>query len=441
MYKNWKLFLWLAINLFIIFFGWWQVSGARVVARPDFWVIAAGRFTGLLAVFFVLVEFLLIGRVKWIERVSGYDRLSRWHHWIGLFALFFIALHPFFLVWGYADLSGSTWRDQMSDFARYWPDVGAATVGAILFFVVVVSSIAIVARRMKYEFWYFIHLLVYVALFLSFSHQVKTGGDFRNLWFVVYWYILYGFVFINLGWYRFLLPIINFFRFRFVVDRVVRENDNIWSIYIKGRNLDRFDARCGQFVIVRFLERGSWWQAHPFSLSCSPRDGLRLSVKILGDFSGLVGKISPGTRVVIDGPHGVFVSERCCGRPALLVAGGIGIAPVRALAQEMGERGIDAVLLYGVKSDADLVFYDELEKMVKKFPSLSVRYVVGGESGRAHAHGRIDRAVLLRFAPDAAARDLYVCGPSAMMKSVVRIGREIGIPRSRIYFEKFSFGG
>jgi predicted ferric reductase len=108
------------------------------------------------------------------------------------------------------------------------------------------------------------------------------------------------------------------------------------SIRIAGRRLDRLGARAGQFFLWRFLTRDRWWAAHPFSLSATP-DGrsLRITVKALGDFSGRLGSLQPGTRVAAEGPFGVFTAGVLRRERTLLIAGGIGITPIRALLEEV----------------------------------------------------------------------------------------------------------
>src|SRR5207249_1860066 len=96
-------------------------------------------------------------------------------------------------------------------------------------------------------------------------------------------------------------------------------------------------ARAGQFFLWLFLTPGRWWASHPFSLSEAP-DGrsLRITVKALGDFTSRIGAIAPGTRVVAEGPFGVFTDSLRRRDGVALIAGGIGITPIRALLEEMG---------------------------------------------------------------------------------------------------------
>jgi len=75
-------------------------------------------------------------------------------------------------------------------------------------------------------------------------------------------------------------------------------------------------------------------EAHPFSMSRRP-DGtrLRLTIKAVGDFTRRIPGLKPGVRVLIDGPHGIFTARRSSSQKILMIAGGIGITPIRSLAK------------------------------------------------------------------------------------------------------------
>ncbi len=136
--------------------------------------------------------------------------------------------------------------------------------------------------------------------------------------------------------FRFVQPLAVSVRHQFRVVNVEREGPGVVSIYLGGRDLDQFAIRAGQFVIVRFLVRDGWWRGHPFSISAAPNGRwLRLTVKDLGDDTTSMARLAIGTRVYLEGPYGLLTGARRKRRRVLLIAGGIGIAPLRALFEEM----------------------------------------------------------------------------------------------------------
>lgn len=433
----WQVFLF--VNAGVILFYWWQGSHALFAEGLPSILIALGRLTGLSAAYAVLVQFFFMGRNPLLEKVFGLDKLSRVHQVTGKWALALILLHPVLLVFGYAQLAQVSLWSQFVSFLTDLEHVLLAFIGLLVFLTVVVMSLVIVRKHFRYESWYFVHLFVYLAIFLSFFHQIEVGEDLSGKGiFYAYWIALYSVVFASHMVFRFIRPVYNFYRHAFSVDELVRETYNTVSVYISGKNLEKFSIKPGQFMIVRFLTRGMWWQAHPFSLS-RMTDGkrLRITVKELGDFTSAVKNLSAGTRVIIDGPYGVFTDFFSVSKSALFIAGGIGITPIRSLMEEMLRKGKQATLLYANKTYKDIVFKNEFSELSQKYRA-DVTHVLSDGSEPDTEHGFIDKEKILRHAPDVVTRDVFLCGPPPMMDAMITLLQSIGVPMSQIHFERFS---
>jgi predicted ferric reductase len=140
-----------------------------------------------------------------------------------------------------------------------------ATIGTALLVAVVVSSVVIVRRRLRYETWYAVHLAAYAAIALAWFHQIPTGNElaYDNLA-ADYWRALYVATLALIVGFRVLAPLAKSFRHGFRVDEVIHETPGVVSVHIAGRGLERLDARAGQFFLWRFLDRKRWWSSHPF---------------------------------------------------------------------------------------------------------------------------------------------------------------------------------
>jgi predicted ferric reductase len=410
-------------------------------------LIALGSLAGLLAATGALVQVVLISGAKWLERHIGLDRLTVVHACVGSITLSLIPVHVFLVTKGHAvqNLVGVGWWSQFATFMTEWEDLLPAAIAVAVFLLVGVTSFPLLRHRLKYEWWYYLHLSVYVAIALAFAHQFKYGNgltaDTQNRAMLWYWYGLYIFAFGNLLFYRFLMPAMRFAHHRFAVDEVAAENDSVTSVHIRGRSLQTLPARAGQFVFVRFLAPGFRWERHPFSLSCMPTGNrLRLTIKNVGDFTARVAGLPTGTPVLIDGPHGALTSEAAKAGKVLLLAGGIGITPMRALAEELASAGRDVILLYGNRTKPEIVFRDELDELAAQYPNLKVIHVLSrpGESQWSGESGHIDEEKLRRLVPDLAEREVYLCGPPPMMTSLRRTLRALGVPRGQVHYERFS---
>lgn len=404
-------------------------------------LLAWGRMAGLLAAFAILFQLMLIGRVRWLEQSFGMDRLTRLHHMVGFFLVALLVAHPILLDFGHSMQAGITPRAQHLDFLKTWEDVLAAQIGFDLMILAVVISIFVLTKKLRYESWYATHLVLYLAFALAFGHQLAVGSDFTdNKWFKFYWCLLYAFVLLSLVTCRFIKPMNAFLRHRFVVTKLVPEAGDVTSIYIEGKNMETFPVKAGQFMIVRFLAEGFRWEAHPFSMSWLP-DGkqLRLTIKRLGDFTRRIPDLKPGTPVLIDGPHGIFTSAGCSSSKILMIAGGIGITPIRSLAEEMITAGRDVILIYGNRNSPSIVFRKELDDIAARAGGrLKIFHVMSDDPAWQGEKGRVDRDLIARLVPDLSERDVFLCGPPVMMKLIRATLAGMGVSSSRIHYERFS---
>lgn len=396
-----------------------------------------GKLLGLLGGYMILLQFFFMGRLPFLERVFGLDTLSRYHQRNGRWGIVLILLHPVFLTLGYASLADVGLWAQFLDFLSNYEDVSKALVGLVLFSTVVATSLVLVRSRLKYEFWYLVHLLAYLAVFFSYQHQFKVGSDLlASRFFYGYWTVLYILVFGAHLLFRCIRPLYLSTRHDFVVSRVVRETPTTVSVYISGNRLRDFGVQPGQFMIFRFLSKGFWWQAHPFSLS-RPNNGeeIRITVKELGDFTREIRNLQPGTRVVIDGPYGVFTKKVAHSAKILLIGGGIGITPLRSLAEQFAGEGRDVTLLYANRSLGDIPLRHELEAI----SGLKLANILSDEPNFSGEKGRIDEEKIRRLVPDFKERDIYICGPVPMMEGLITTLKGMGVPSGQIHYEKFAF--
>jgi predicted ferric reductase len=415
----------------------WVHGGNLTVHTTGDLLTSLARLTGLLGAYLALLQVLLLARLPWLERVMGFDRLTVWHRWNGHACLDLILAHVVLSVWGYALLDKISLPAEISTMlgGGVYPGMITATVGTALLIFVVVSSVVIVRRRLSYEAWYVVHLSAYAGIALGWFHQIPTGNELvLDRLAANYWRGLYIATLALLLVFRLAAPVMNALRFRLRIAEVVPEGPGVVSLRITGRRLDRLHAEAGQFFLWRFLARGRWLMAHPFSLSESPSgNSLRITVKALGDHTSRMKELKPGTRVIAEGPFGVFTKHARRREKVVLIAGGIGITPVRALLEEMDG---DVVVLYRVVSARDIVFFDELQSLARERGS-RLELVVGDHA--TDDGGRLLSPEHLReLVPDIQERDVFVCGPPAMTAVIEKHLSDANVPSRHINVERFA---
>jgi predicted ferric reductase len=431
-------FVWLVLVGNAVFITWLWVHGGNVtkVHTTGEALTSIARLTGLWSAYLALIQVILLARLPALERTIGFDRLSRWHRWNGHVCIDLVVAHVFFSVWGYAlmDKLGIGTEISTMIWGGIYPGMITATVGTALLLGVVATSLVIVRRRLSYEWWYLVHLMAYAGIALAWFHQIPTGNELvLDQTAANYWRGLYVATIVVLLVFRVLAPLAGALRYRLRVEEVVPEGPGVVSLHITGRNLDRLRAHAGQFFLWRFLDGSRWRSAHPFSLSAAP-DGrsLRITVKALGDHTARLGELRPGTRVLAEGPFGVFTDRARRHEKAVLIAGGIGITPVRALLETM--RG-DLVVLYRAISDTDVIFREELDRIAAARRA-TVHYVLGDHRG--DGAGLLSPAHLKELVPDIEDRDVFLCGPPAMTEALERNVRGARVPRRHIHTERFA---
>jgi predicted ferric reductase len=398
------------------------------------WLTGAGEILGLLAGYAVVVLVLLMARVRPIERGVGADRLARWHAMGGRYVIGLISGHALAIIWGYAVSAQTNPVTETGTLLSTYPDVLMATVAWFLLLGIAVVSARAVRRKMSYETWYHLHLYTYLAIALAFSHQFAVGVAFTgNLAARFWWSTLYLLVAALVTWYRVVVPARDFARHQFLVAGVRQETPRTVSIYVKGRHLKELAAEPGQFFRWRFLTRGLWWQSHPYSLSAVPNDELmRITVGDAGDHSGALARLSPGTRVIAEGPFGAFTPARTS-RSVLLLAGGVGITPLRAMFAALSGK---VTLIYRASTWQDIVFQAELDAIAEA-RGATVHYVVGSREDLGA--DPLSATALRQLAPGVHRMDVYLCGPPGMTGTAVAALTEAGVPRRRIHYESFQF--
>jgi ferredoxin-NADP reductase len=121
----------------------------------------------------------------------------------------------------------------------------------------------------------------------------------------------------------------------------------------------------------------------------------------------------------------------------LLIAGGIGITPLRSMADALEGGGKNIIFLYGNRRRKDVVFQSELDPLARA-KHLRVYYVFSAEPDESGEQGHIDRARIQKLVPDVAERDVFLCGPPPMMAGVIKTLAGLHVPAKQIFYEQFA---
>jgi predicted ferric reductase len=399
-------------------------------------ITSFSRLCALVGTYFAILGIFLIARIPFIERGVGHDRLVTWHRKLAPYSLFLIGFHVFFIIFGFAG------QDQIPLYQELWNMLTkfywmwAALGGFILMILAGVTSYKKARAKMSYETWWIIHIYTYAAVALSFMHQVLNGSMFvghpLNRWF---WTALYVVMGSSVLYWRIGLPLVRSMRHNIKVDRVVIEGPGVVSVIMRGRKLHMLAAQGGQFFSWRFLTQGHLLVAHPYSLSAAPTEHyVRITVKDLGDHSRSLALLRPGTRVFVEGPYGAFTAGRASSPHVVLVGGGVGITPIRAIIEEF-KNGVQMDVIFRASKEEDLVLREELDYLAANSDcTLRVHYLVGPRKNHP-----MDARSLTKLVPSFADADIYICGPAPLVESVRKAAQDVGVPKDKIHDEAFGY--
>lgn len=401
------------------------------LAAPGGLAIWAGRMAGLLAEVLILALVLLAARVPTLERTIGQDRLLRWHRQLAPVALAALLAHPLLLALGY----GAPWWSSLVSLGSTTLD---AVVGTALLLVVSISSARVARRRLPYEGWHLLHLMTYTAVILAFLHQLGAGSAVLQGTVVRTWWLaqLIG-VLTAAATFRLALPLLRSARHDLRVSEVRRDSPDVVTVTVSGTGIEKLGARGGQFLVWRFLDRRHWWHAHPFSLSAQPSDHeLRFTAREIGDGTRALQHLRPGTRLLVEGPYGLLTTQASHAPKTLMIGAGLGIAPMRALLEELPADS-DAVVLHRASTAAEAVLHDELTSLTADRPATRLHLVAGPRGASDDPSRPLSSQHLLDLVPDITDREVYLCGPPALTAQLIRDLRQLGVPAARLHHESF----
>ncbi|GAA2005969.1 ferredoxin reductase family protein [Catenulispora subtropica] len=414
---------------------WWRQTPAdRLQSLPDYLVMMA-QITGLVGAYLLLVEIALMARFQWLERRIG-SWLASAHRNLGGYLVLLLLAHFALVIAAYSVSLHDAPPAVLVSVLRTYPGVLAATIGLLVMLLAGLTSARSIRRRLGYEGWHGIHLLLYPAAAAAFWHQLTLGAQFsRNRWAAGAWAGLHTIVAVAVISNRIVLPFLNNRRHRFRVSRVEEVGTDVVSVYISGRHVAELGAEAGQYFRWRFMGRGLWYQAHPFSLSAAPSaDTLRLTFKCVGGYTKrLRRRLRPGARVLVDGPYGAFTGVLRRQRGVVMIGGGIGVTPLRAIAETMPGYRRDIVFIQRASKVAELILTRELEALDQAGRLIYIPAVGSRKNDPLSA----DR--LLDLVPDIEDREVFICGSPGLASAVIRNLRRAKVRRGRIHTEIFDF--
>ncbi|MDG0027306.1 ferric reductase-like transmembrane domain-containing protein [Trinickia sp. Y13] len=397
--------------------AWWAFPGGLPPWR-SIGIVSAWIGTGLLTTTTVL----MVREPHLTHALGGLEHCYRWHHRAGVAAYFALLAHPLALAMdGVAESPHVAW-ESLAPWLQAWP----VWLGWCALVLLMIGLATTFAPQLSYRRWRGLHTLLGVGTLLAFSHVgVLLGHTAPSLG-------ILGLGVFALAW-------------RVVVSNLglaARPYRVTAVTHPTGATIEATVSPCatplavapGQFVLAAFGDGPHFHgcgEYHPFTVSrIEAAHQLRLTVKALGQCSQRLQTLEPGVLVRLQGPFGSFLSDIADG-PELWIAGGIGVTPFIATLRAQ-PRNQPTTLIYLYRAAADAAFLDELSQLAandSKFELL------------AQATGDLppNPEPLLAKVTHLPDRRVYLCGPPAMVDTLVQKLLELRVSPRSIHYEHFDF--
>ena len=417
----------------------------RSVARLDVWE-RAGAALGMVALVAMGIQFVTSGRFEAVSGRLGIDKIMAFHKIAAWWVLIAIVLHPLAYVlptWADDPVLGA---ERLTAYLTV-PHYRSGVVALAALLALVLTSILRDRLPWRYEVWRAAHLLLgFVAAGGGLHHAVTTGrfsamGTVYGFWWAAGLSIL-AVIAVLYGWRWAMLH-----RHPWRLSAVTKLADRMWELDIQPRaSTPTPGYSAGQFVWMTEGKRRFPLFDHPFSIADSPaRPGLSLIIKEAGDFTGAIGSLAPGTPIGIDGPYGEFTLDQHSGDAVVLLAGGVGIAPVMGILRDLVARRDPRPvrLAYAAGVPANFACLSEIAAAQQEL-DLKVMLISEVDAvGWSGLVGRLspDRLRDLVDGLDPQRAVALICGPGPMVTAISDGLLDLGFPMNKIVYERFDYAG
>ncbi len=403
----------------------------------------ASSATGIAAAVALMLQFVTSGRFELLSQRIGIDVTMAFHKWSARALALAAILHPIlYMTPDILDDPGRAgWR-----FLHLLASPRYLTGLMALLLLLAVVILAVFRDRIgaRYEVWRASHgVLALAAAGLVVLHALRAGAYSRHPPLEVVWPLLAALVLASaLAVYAFRTWRMQISPWR--VASITKVADRLWELRLRSETGEGLAYRAGQFAWLAF---GRWRFPlidHPFSIASAPSAGSDLAfvIKESGDFTNDVGKLAPGTLVGLDAPHGSFVLD-VAADAVVLIAGGVGIAPILGILRELAARGDrrKVRLIYAGAWPAAMIDPARVMTETSGLDFAAIFLAEEADAGWQYDRGRVTPEVVERVLDglDRPGVSAMLCGPGPMMCSACDLLRAAGVPLAAIRYERFDY--
>ncbi|HUE37410.1 MAG TPA: ferric reductase-like transmembrane domain-containing protein [Candidatus Acidoferrum sp.] len=418
----------------------WDAWHHQLGANPVNFAILT---TGMLTLVFLMLTLL----VTPLRKITGWNWLIFYRRTLGLYAFFYACAH--FSIFFALDRSFSVSSTLTEMVRRKYLIIGS--LGLLSMVPLAVTSTNGMLKRMGANRWHALHRLVYVAAVCGVIHYyMQVKADVRQpLAFAGVLTVLLGYRVVTRQ-NKTAQPAASRAKIwsgPLRVARIVQETPEVRTFRFTapdGGPLP-FQHQPGQYLVISPVIGGRKVN-RPYTISSSPTKPDYCEITVKREENGRVSRhlhdtLREGDTLNISAPTGRFIFDGTQAKSIVLIAGGVGITPLMAIARYLTDKNWkgDIYFAYAAKTPGDIIFRKELDDLKARFPNLHAHVTLSrAEDTDWTGHkGRVSAEFLMKCIPELPARLVYICGPDAMMAMTVQVLKDLGVPASQIKLEEF----
>jgi CDP-4-dehydro-6-deoxyglucose reductase len=227
------------------------------------------------------------------------------------------------------------------------------------------------------------------------------------------------------------------------IERKERLAEDVMAVFLRLPAVEELRYRAGQYLDVVLADG----RRRSFSIASAPADGRLLELHVRrasssGFTAQLFDTLGAGALLRVEGPLGQFWLRVESPRPALMVGGGTGYAPLRSMLRQLiaSRDGRQVTLYWGSREPGGLYEHSWLADLQRSRPGFSYRPVLSDEvPGWPEARRGLVHEAVLADIVDLARYDVYASGPPAMIEAIRVAFPARGLPREQLFFDSFDY--
>jgi predicted ferric reductase len=393
---------------------------------------------GFIGLAMMAMQFALTARINRIEASYGVDLILQFHRYTSIVAFIFLFIHPIILF-----IDNPQTLELLNFFQAPWR-ARLAVIATLALVALIITSIWRKPLKIPYEPWRILHgILAVVAVGFGLGHALGVSYYLSLFWKIILWTgmaiaALWLLIYVRLvkPWLMQKKP--------YLVEAVTPQRGNVWNLVLRPNGHEGLHFQPGQFAWLTLEISPFRMREHPFSLASSAQrcDRIEFGIKALGDFTKTIKDVKPGTKAYLDGPYGVFTSDRYENTAGFVfIAGGIGITPIMSMLVTLAERKDERplLLIYANKTWEDITYREEIETLKEELDLTVIHVLKEPPEDWSGERGYVDKELLQRYIPKRpATRNYFICAVPKMMEVVEAALHELGVPVTHVHMEHYN---